>query len=149
MRALSSAGQANDGDATGLSAPAGTAIRTSPRLRSTLRHGKDPLTVGAQRGLPHRAPPPGRRRRIVRRSPHEGTRRSFCRPPRGWPVLVEVCCPNIEGDWDEVFAAVRRCHEVLHDMGVPRVSATLRVGTRTDKVQSLEEKVRSVKEKMK
>jgi uncharacterized protein (TIGR00106 family) len=56
---------------------------------------------------------------------------------------------NIEGDWDEVFAAVRRCHEVLHDMGVPRVSATLRVGTRTDKVQSLEDKVRSVEEKMK
>jgi uncharacterized protein (TIGR00106 family) len=56
---------------------------------------------------------------------------------------------NIEGDWDEVFAAVRRCHEVLHDMGVPRLSATLRVGTRTDKVQSLEDKVRSVEEKMK
>ena len=56
---------------------------------------------------------------------------------------------NIEGDWDEVFAAVRRCHEVLHDMGVPRVSATLRVGTRTDKVQSLEDRVRSVEEKMK
>jgi uncharacterized protein (TIGR00106 family) len=56
---------------------------------------------------------------------------------------------NIEGEWDEVFAAVRRCHEVLHDMGVPRVSATLRVGTRTDKVQSLEDKVRSVEEKMK
>jgi hypothetical protein len=33
-------------------------------------------------------------------------------------------------------------------MGVPRVSATLRVGTRTDKVQSLEEKVRSVEEKI-
>ena len=33
-------------------------------------------------------------------------------------------------------------------MGVPRVSATLRIGTRTDKVQSLEDKVRSVEEKM-
>ena len=56
---------------------------------------------------------------------------------------------NIEGDWERVFAAVRRCHEVLHEMGVPRVSATLRVGTRTDKVQSLEDKFRSVEEKMK
>jgi uncharacterized protein (TIGR00106 family) len=56
---------------------------------------------------------------------------------------------NIEGEWDDVFAAVRRCHEVLHEMGVPRVSANLRVGTRTDKVQSLEDKVRSVEEKMK
>ena len=24
---------------------------------------------------------------------------------------------NIEGEWDEVFAAVKRCHEVLHEMG--------------------------------
>jgi uncharacterized protein (TIGR00106 family) len=56
---------------------------------------------------------------------------------------------NIEGEWDDVFAAVRRCHEVLHEMGVPRVSANLRVGTRTDKAQSLEDKVRSVEEKMK
>jgi uncharacterized protein (TIGR00106 family) len=56
---------------------------------------------------------------------------------------------NIEGEWDDVFAAVRRCHEVLHEMGVPRVSANLRVGTRTDKAQSLEDKVRSVEEKIK
>jgi uncharacterized protein (TIGR00106 family) len=56
---------------------------------------------------------------------------------------------NIEGEWDEVFAAVKKCHEVLHGMGVPRVTATLRVGTRTDKDQSLEDKVRSVQEKMK
>ena len=55
---------------------------------------------------------------------------------------------NIEGEWDEVFGAVRRCHEVLHGMGVPRVAATLRVGTRTDRAQSLEDKVRSVEEKM-
>ena len=55
---------------------------------------------------------------------------------------------NIEGEWDEVFAAVRRCHEALHEMGVARVSATLRVGTRTDRDQSMEDKVRSVEEKM-
>ncbi len=67
----------------------------------------------------------------------------------GLKTSLHASGTNIEGDWDEVFAAVRRCHEVLHDMGVPRVSATLRVGTRTDKVQSLEDKVRSVEEKMK
>ena len=26
---------------------------------------------------------------------------------------------NIEGEWDEVFAAVKRCHQVLHEMGAP------------------------------
>lgn len=55
---------------------------------------------------------------------------------------------NIEGEWDDVFAAVKRCHEVLHAMGVPRIAATLRVGTRIDKAQSLEDKIRSVREKL-
>ncbi len=55
---------------------------------------------------------------------------------------------NIEGEWDEVFAAVRRCHETMHGMGAPRVHTTLRVGTRTDRAQTLEDKVRSVSEKL-
>jgi uncharacterized protein (TIGR00106 family) len=55
---------------------------------------------------------------------------------------------NIEGEWDEVFAAVKRCHEVVHEMGAPRVSSTLRVGTRTDRPQTMEDKVRSVEEKL-
>lgn len=55
---------------------------------------------------------------------------------------------NIEGEWDEVFAAVKRCHEVVHEMGAPRVTTTMRVGTRTDRAQTLEDKVRSVEEKL-
>ena len=55
---------------------------------------------------------------------------------------------NIEGEWDDVFAAVKRCHEVVHEMGAPRVTATIKVGTRTDRVQTMEDKVRSVQEKL-
>ena len=66
----------------------------------------------------------------------------------GLKTALHAYGTNIEGEWDAVFAAVKRCHEVLHGMGVPRVSATLRVGTRVDKDQSLEDKVRSVEEKM-
>ena len=55
---------------------------------------------------------------------------------------------NIEGEWDEVFAAVKRCHEVVHEMGAPRVTASLRIGTRVDKAQSLGDKVRSVEHKL-
>lgn len=54
---------------------------------------------------------------------------------------------NIEGEWDEVFAAVKRCHDVVHEMGAPRVSSSLRVGTRTDREQSMADKIRSVEEK--
>jgi uncharacterized protein (TIGR00106 family) len=55
---------------------------------------------------------------------------------------------NIEGDWDEVFAAVKRCHEVVHEMGAPRVHSSLRVGTRTDRTQTLDEKVKSVESRV-
>lgn len=55
---------------------------------------------------------------------------------------------NVEGEWDAVFAAIKRCHEVLHAMGAPRVSSNVRIGTRTDRSQSLEDKVHSVEEKL-
>ena len=55
---------------------------------------------------------------------------------------------TIEGDWDDVLSAVRKCHERLHESGVPRISTTIRLGTRTDKSQTIEDKCRSVKEKL-
>ena len=55
---------------------------------------------------------------------------------------------NIEGEWDAVFAAVKRCHEALHEAGVPRISTSMRFGTRTDREQTMEDKVRSVEEKL-
>lgn len=55
---------------------------------------------------------------------------------------------NIEGEWDEVFAAVKKCHEVLHQMGAPRITSSMRFGTRTDRTQSMEDKIRSVEEKL-
>lgn len=56
---------------------------------------------------------------------------------------------NIEGEWDEVMRAVRECHETLHRMGVPRISSTLRLGTRVDREETIEDKIRSVEEKLK
>lgn len=55
---------------------------------------------------------------------------------------------NVEGEWDTVFAAVKRCHEAVHAMGAPRVSTTMRLGTRADRDQSLDDKVRSVERKL-
>ena len=48
---------------------------------------------------------------------------------------------NIEGEWDKVFDAVRRCHEELHRMSAPRISTNLRLGTRTDRKQTMEKKL--------
>ena len=55
---------------------------------------------------------------------------------------------NIEGEWDDVFGAIKRCHEVLHEMGAPRLSTVIKAGTRIDKAQSLDDKVRSVEQKL-
>ncbi len=55
---------------------------------------------------------------------------------------------NIEGEWDTVMAAVKRCHEVVHEMGAPRISTILKLGTRTDRLQTMDDKVRSVREKL-
>jgi uncharacterized protein (TIGR00106 family) len=55
---------------------------------------------------------------------------------------------NIEGEWDDVFAAIKRCHQVVHEMGAPRVSTTLKFGTRTDRDQTMQDKIRSVEEKL-
>jgi uncharacterized protein YqgV (UPF0045/DUF77 family) len=45
-------------------------------------------------------------------------------------------------------AAVKRCHQVMHEMSVPRISTVLKLGTRIDRDQSMEDKVRSVSEKL-
>ena len=55
---------------------------------------------------------------------------------------------NIEGEWDRVFGAVKQCHEALHAAGVVRISSNMRFGTRTDREQSMEDKIRSVEEKI-
>ena len=55
---------------------------------------------------------------------------------------------NVEGEWDAVFAAVKRCHEMVHGMGAPRISSNMRFGTRTDRGQTMADKVESVERKL-
>jgi uncharacterized protein (TIGR00106 family) len=56
---------------------------------------------------------------------------------------------NVEGEWDAVMDAIKRCHETLHQMGVPRISTIVKLGTRIDRDQTMDEKVVSVKNKLK
>jgi uncharacterized protein (TIGR00106 family) len=55
---------------------------------------------------------------------------------------------DVEGEWNAVFDAVKRCHEILHGMGAPRVSTNLRVATRIDREQTLQDKIDSVRAKL-
>ncbi|RDI39051.1 MTH1187 family thiamine-binding protein [Aquicella lusitana] len=55
---------------------------------------------------------------------------------------------NIEGDLDEVLQAVRECIEAMHQMNVPRLLTNLHLSTRTDKGETIEDKIKSVEEQM-
>jgi len=66
----------------------------------------------------------------------------------GLKIQLHANGTNVEGDWDEVMAALKRCHEVLHEMGAPRVATNMRLGTRTDKTQTMGDKIASVESKL-
>jgi uncharacterized protein (TIGR00106 family) len=48
---------------------------------------------------------------------------------------------NVEGDLDAILEAVKQVHRTLHAEGVPRLSTAIKLGTRTDKDATLEEKL--------
>jgi uncharacterized protein (TIGR00106 family) len=66
----------------------------------------------------------------------------------GLKINLHAYGTNIEGEWDDVMAAVKECHRVLHGMGVPRISSSIRLGTRIDREQTMDDKIRSVREKL-
>ncbi|QTA84781.1 MTH1187 family thiamine-binding protein [Desulfonema magnum] len=67
----------------------------------------------------------------------------------GLTIQLHAYGTNIEGEWDAVFAAIKRCHEVVHEMGAPRITTTIKAGTRNDRKQTMAEKVESVERKLK
>lgn len=62
----------------------------------------------------------------------------------GLQTTLHAYGTNIEGEWDEVMAAVKKCHKKIHEMGAPRITTTIKLGTRTDKKQTMADKVDSV-----
>ena len=67
----------------------------------------------------------------------------------GLKIQLHAYGTNIEGEWDKVFGAIKKCHQVMHQMGAPRITTTLKFGTRTDRTQTMEDKIKSVKKKLK
>lgn len=51
---------------------------------------------------------------------------------------------GLEGEWKDVMATIEKVHEALHQEGVVRCATDVRIGTRTDKVGSLQAKIDSV-----
>jgi uncharacterized protein (TIGR00106 family) len=59
----------------------------------------------------------------------------------GLEVRLHAFGTNVEGELDDVLAAVKKVHEALHAEGTPRLSSSIKLGTRTDKEPSLSEKL--------
>ncbi|KAL7798468.1 YkoF-like protein [Trichoderma ceciliae] len=53
---------------------------------------------------------------------------------------------TVEGNWDEVMAVIGKAHSAVHEKGVVRVQSSMRVGSRTDKKQTAEDKVKRVED---
>ncbi|KAF6820680.1 hypothetical protein CMUS01_11511 [Colletotrichum musicola] len=51
---------------------------------------------------------------------------------------------TVEGSWDDVFRVIGQAHSLVHARGVVRIQSSMRVGTRTDKAQTAEDKVKRV-----
>ena len=66
----------------------------------------------------------------------------------GLKISLHAYGSNIEGEYDQVFAAIRHCHEQIHAAGAPRITTTIKLGTRIDREQSMEDKLRSVTEQL-
>lgn len=58
--------------------------------------------------------------------------------------MIRCLHARAEGPWDEVMKVIGQCHSLLHSNGVVRIQSDIRVGSRTDKKQSFEDKVAAV-----
>ncbi|WP_432664625.1 MTH1187 family thiamine-binding protein [Wukongibacter baidiensis] len=54
----------------------------------------------------------------------------------------------VEGDLDQILETIRKMHEVPFKNGALRVSTSIKIDDRRDKVSSMDGKVKSVQEKL-
>ena len=59
----------------------------------------------------------------------------------GLKVQLHAYGTNVEGELDTILETIGRVHALLHADGTPRLSTAVKIGTRTDKDSTLEDKV--------
>lgn len=55
----------------------------------------------------------------------------------GLTVQLHAYGTNVEGEMHDIFAAIERVHQALHESGVVRLATAIKIGTRTDKEPTL------------
>jgi len=66
----------------------------------------------------------------------------------GLPTELHAFGTDVEGDWDTVMDALRRCHEVVHEMGAVKILSNVKILTRTDHEPNLADPVARVRERL-
>ncbi|PFH58804.1 hypothetical protein XA68_13196 [Ophiocordyceps unilateralis] len=64
----------------------------------------------------------------------------------GLQYSMHAAGTTVEGSWDAVMTVIGKAHSLVHGRGVARIQSSMRVGTRTDKQQTAEEKVQRVEQ---
>ncbi|KAL4950756.1 YkoF-like protein [Aspergillus filifer] len=67
----------------------------------------------------------------------------------GLKYVMHSAGTTLEGSWDRVHQVIGQAHTILHEQGIVRIQTDIRVGSRTDKVQSFEDKVNKVQQLLK
>ena len=67
----------------------------------------------------------------------------------GLPILLHGYGTNIEGDYDVIMSTLKRIHEALHERGATRISTTIRLGSRVDKSQGIQDKLDAIADERK
>ncbi|KAH8704176.1 putative cell wall biogenesis protein Ecm15 [Talaromyces proteolyticus] len=62
----------------------------------------------------------------------------------GLKYVMHSAGTTLEGPWEKVHKVIGQAHTILHQQGVVRIQSDIRSGSRTDKIQSFEDKVAAV-----
>ena len=66
----------------------------------------------------------------------------------GLRTLTHALGTNVEGPLDRVLGAIGECHRQLHAAGLARLVSNITIATRTDRTQTIEEKIAAVTSKV-
>lgn len=67
---------------------------------------------------------------------------------KGLNIQLHAEGTNIEGEFNEVLDAIKSCIEAIHKLGAPRLVTNVKISSRIDKIESMQEKIESVEKKL-
>ena len=67
---------------------------------------------------------------------------------KGLTIHLHAEGTNIEGDFSDVLDAIKSCVEAVHKLGAQRVVTNIKLSSRTDKVENMKDKIRSVESQL-